>query len=190
MNLVSASRVVLYDVNWNPATELQAQDRAYRIGQTNKVREEGVGPQESSPLCCVWCAPSWGCSHFFRFSREECLSRCVYEAAMRCFMQGGARSFASAFLSLSLVLSLTWGHPEREVFTRHASECPRFLRVFVLKCCAPGLVCPGYGEPVIRHYVPGTYIVPAFFCRVLPRGDLRRVWQSRSPGERTSEPDR
>ncbi|CAM9574492.1 unnamed protein product [Scytosiphon promiscuus] len=37
LNLHTASRVVLYDVNWNPALELQAQDRAYRIGQKNKV---------------------------------------------------------------------------------------------------------------------------------------------------------
>lgn len=37
VNLQTASRVVLYDVNWNPALELQAQDRAYRIGQEKKV---------------------------------------------------------------------------------------------------------------------------------------------------------
>lgn len=37
LNLYTASRVILYDVNWNPALELQAQDRAYRIGQKNKV---------------------------------------------------------------------------------------------------------------------------------------------------------
>ncbi|CAM9121876.1 unnamed protein product, partial [Ectocarpus sp. 13 AM-2016] len=37
LNLHSASRVVLYDVNWNPALGLQAQDRAYRIGQKRKV---------------------------------------------------------------------------------------------------------------------------------------------------------
>eukprot|EP00903_Cladosiphon_okamuranus_P010410 g9847.t1 len=37
LNLHTASRVILYDVNWNPALELQAQDRAYRIGQKNKV---------------------------------------------------------------------------------------------------------------------------------------------------------
>lgn len=38
LNLYTASRVILYDVNWNPTQELQAQDRAYRIGQKNKVR--------------------------------------------------------------------------------------------------------------------------------------------------------
>ncbi|CAN0074008.1 unnamed protein product [Ectocarpus fasciculatus] len=37
LNLHTASRVVLYDVNWNPALGLQAQDRAYRIGQKRKV---------------------------------------------------------------------------------------------------------------------------------------------------------
>lgn len=42
LNLHTASRVILYDVNWNPALELQAQDRAYRIGQKNKVRFSGV----------------------------------------------------------------------------------------------------------------------------------------------------
>lgn len=41
LNLYTASRVVLYDVNWNPALELQAQDRAYRIGQKNKARAVG-----------------------------------------------------------------------------------------------------------------------------------------------------
>lgn len=40
LNLHTASRVILYDVNWNPALELQAQDRAYRIGQKNKVQQE------------------------------------------------------------------------------------------------------------------------------------------------------
>ncbi|CAM9904415.1 unnamed protein product, partial [Choristocarpus tenellus] len=37
LNLYTASKVIIYDVNWNPALELQAQDRAYRIGQKNKV---------------------------------------------------------------------------------------------------------------------------------------------------------
>ncbi|CAM9481984.1 unnamed protein product [Ectocarpus sp. 12 AP-2014] len=37
LNLHTASRVILYDVNWNPALGLQAQDRAYRIGQKRKV---------------------------------------------------------------------------------------------------------------------------------------------------------
>ena len=37
LNLTAASRVVHYDLWWNPAVEAQATDRAYRIGQKNKV---------------------------------------------------------------------------------------------------------------------------------------------------------
>ena len=37
LNLTSASHVVLYDRWWNPAVEDQARDRAWRIGQRNKV---------------------------------------------------------------------------------------------------------------------------------------------------------
>ncbi len=37
LNLVAASRVVHYDPWWNPASEDQATDRAYRIGQTKAV---------------------------------------------------------------------------------------------------------------------------------------------------------
>ena len=37
LNLVSADTAILYDPWWNPATEKQAEDRIYRIGQKNKV---------------------------------------------------------------------------------------------------------------------------------------------------------
>ena len=38
INLCSADTVVLYDSDWNPQMDLQAQDRAHRIGQTKPVK--------------------------------------------------------------------------------------------------------------------------------------------------------
>ncbi|KAG9783062.1 hypothetical protein HRR83_002036 [Exophiala dermatitidis] len=37
LNITSANKVVVVDPHWNPAYDLQAQDRAYRIGQTRDV---------------------------------------------------------------------------------------------------------------------------------------------------------
>lgn len=37
INLATADTVVLYDSDWNPQVDLQAQDRAHRIGQTKPV---------------------------------------------------------------------------------------------------------------------------------------------------------
>ncbi|KAL2758060.1 hypothetical protein ACRALDRAFT_1029235, partial [Sodiomyces alcalophilus JCM 7366] len=37
LNITAANKVVIVDPHWNPAYDLQAQDRAYRIGQTRDV---------------------------------------------------------------------------------------------------------------------------------------------------------
>lgn len=37
INLTSADTVIIYDSDWNPQMDLQAMDRAHRIGQKNLV---------------------------------------------------------------------------------------------------------------------------------------------------------
>lgn len=37
LNITSANKVVIFDPNWNPSWDLQAQDRAYRMGQIRDV---------------------------------------------------------------------------------------------------------------------------------------------------------
>jgi hypothetical protein len=37
LNITAANKVVIFDPNWNPSWDLQAQDRAYRIGQKRDV---------------------------------------------------------------------------------------------------------------------------------------------------------
>ncbi len=38
LNLQKADTVIIFDSDWNPHQDLQAQDRAHRIGQVNEVR--------------------------------------------------------------------------------------------------------------------------------------------------------
>ena len=38
LRLLCSAQVVLFDSDWNPQMDAQAQDRAHRIGQKNEVR--------------------------------------------------------------------------------------------------------------------------------------------------------
>lgn len=38
INLATADVVIIYDSDWNPQMDLQAMDRAHRIGQMKQVR--------------------------------------------------------------------------------------------------------------------------------------------------------
>ena len=37
VNLVGANRVIIYDPDWNPGTDMQAKERAWRVGQKKDV---------------------------------------------------------------------------------------------------------------------------------------------------------
>lgn len=39
INLATADTVVIFDSDWNPTADAQAQDRAHRIGQTREVTD-------------------------------------------------------------------------------------------------------------------------------------------------------
>ena len=55
INLTGADTVIFYDSDWNPTIDLQAQDRAHRIGQTRQVHIYRVAPS----TCAAFppCAP-------------------------------------------------------------------------------------------------------------------------------------
>jgi DNA excision repair protein ERCC-6 len=56
VNLTGADRVVIYDPDWNPATDTQARERAWRIGQQNNVtvyRLVTAGTIEEKVCVCV-----------------------------------------------------------------------------------------------------------------------------------------
>ena len=38
LNLIGASRLILYDIDWNPANDMQAMARIWREGQKKKVQ--------------------------------------------------------------------------------------------------------------------------------------------------------
>lgn len=38
INLTAADTVIIYDSDWNPQNDLQAQARCHRIGQTQEVK--------------------------------------------------------------------------------------------------------------------------------------------------------
>lgn len=56
VNLTAADAVILFDTDWNPQADAQAQDRCHRIGQTKGV---GVFRIITAGTVEVSCAPPW-----------------------------------------------------------------------------------------------------------------------------------
>lgn len=42
INLTAADTVIFYESDWNPTLDLQAMDRAHRLGQTREVSETDI----------------------------------------------------------------------------------------------------------------------------------------------------
>ena len=38
LNLIGANKIIIFDPDWNPVNDLQARERAWRIGQTKNVK--------------------------------------------------------------------------------------------------------------------------------------------------------
>lgn len=53
INLASADTVVIFDSDWNPQNDLQAQARAHRIGQKRQVSSNCHKPQSTSSLYAI-----------------------------------------------------------------------------------------------------------------------------------------
>lgn len=87
INLATADTVILYDSDWNPQVDLQAQDRAHRIGQTKPV-------------------------HVYRFVTEDAIEEKVIERAERklhldaVVIQSGRLVEQTAALSKNEMLSM------------------------------------------------------------------------------------
>lgn len=59
INLASADTVVIFDSDWNPQNDLQAQARAHRIGQKKQVRRvTWLICSVASASTCKWAPPS------------------------------------------------------------------------------------------------------------------------------------
>jgi hypothetical protein len=81
LNIVGASRLVLFDIDWNPAHDLQAMARVWRDGQTRPVHiyrlllagtiDEKIFQRQVGPFCCCCCC--------FLFGVCVCVCVCVCE---------------------------------------------------------------------------------------------------------------
>lgn len=55
INLATADTVVIFDSDWNPQNDLQAQARAHRIGQKNQVGKVYTSLRFCPPFLSIFC---------------------------------------------------------------------------------------------------------------------------------------
>lgn len=51
INLTAADTVIFYEIDWNPTLDMQAMDRAHRLGQT----KEASKAHDSGPIFFIVC---------------------------------------------------------------------------------------------------------------------------------------
>lgn len=106
LNLVGADTVIFYDHDWNPANDAQAQDRAYRIGQTKNVSvyrlissgtiEERIIERQSAKQLMADAVIGADTEGFKDISREELLDLFQYRAATSREIDGAQRDAANS----------------------------------------------------------------------------------------------
>lgn len=52
INLTAADTVIFYESDWNPTLDLQAMDRAHRLGQTKDVSSISLPPHVHTSVNC------------------------------------------------------------------------------------------------------------------------------------------
>jgi hypothetical protein len=83
INLTGADRVVIYDPDWNPATDTQARERAWRIGQQNNVtvyRLVTAGTIEEKVRICEKFVINCKVVLFYTVNYLDCIYLCATKA--------------------------------------------------------------------------------------------------------------
>lgn len=76
INLTAADTVIIYDSDWNPQNDIQAQARAHRIGQTEEVKvRHALGMEVGRLGSCCFHARRCTASSLARRTRPLCLRK-------------------------------------------------------------------------------------------------------------------
>lgn len=133
LNLQSADTVILFDSDWNPHQDLQAQDRAHRIGQTKQVRifrlvtvdsvEEVILAKAQYKLSLDGKVIQAGkFDHKSTSEEREALLRAILETEQK----GSSESSGAIYTDEELNEVIARGDDEKEVFCKLDEEMTRY----------------------------------------------------------------
>ena len=116
LNLMSADTVIIYDSDWNPQCDLQAQDRAHRMGQKRPVmvyRLVTANTIDQSIVGKKWERQRWSES-FYDF--------CVGRIFVSSVFEGGLLESQSCFISSLISLTILFHSSERAAAKRRLEK--------------------------------------------------------------------